>query len=171
MRSFQDFYRQLLNKASQSTVLSIKGRKKTIKAMVRLTSKNYLSYGKDGEYVKVFFADGSFLLLVPADQECYYADKIVRHVREIPDNVIGKKKELTYKGKTYRLDNANDYQYVLQVHVGSPEECEGEVKFSDYMPVTGPKEFLSLGWSMRTGKRDDINPQIISNEAVEIVKL
>ncbi len=48
------------------------------------------------------------------------------------------------------------------------DDIEGEVRFSDYFPVNGEKEFLSLGWIMKTGKRADVNPKFISHESVDL---
>lgn len=41
-------------------------------------------------------------------------------------------------------------------------------RFSDYFPTNGNKEFLSLGWIVKTGKRADVNPKLIPNESVDL---
>jgi hypothetical protein len=147
--------------------LKIKGKSKKIKAMIKLTSKNYLK--DNGVYYKIIFDDGAFLLIIPEEKEFYYEDKIIEHINEIKDEQIGRDKLIEYMGKSYELGNRDDYQFVLELLVGSPLEIEGECSFSDYFPTTGPKEFLSLGWLSLTGKRADINPKIISLEEIEIV--
>lgn len=165
MKNFKAFYRKLLDNPSTKTTLLIKGERKKIKAMARFTTVNY---PKD-QYIKIVFDDHSFLLVLPGEKEIYYSDKIVGQAKGIADRVIGKKKIIYYKGKEYELGNKNDYQFCLQLHVGKPLEIEGECRFSDYFPVKGPKEFLSLGWLSYTGKRADINPQIIDLKDVEII--
>lgn len=166
MNKFQTIYTKLQDKPSKSTDLLINGNKKSIKAMVRLTSKNYLKEG--GEYIKILFDDNSFLLAVKNDEEFYYADKIAENIKDIPDEDIGNKEIIKYKGKDYELGNKNDYQYVLDMLVGTPLDIEGECSFSDYFPINGTKEFLSLGWITETGKRADINPVFIDTEKVDL---
>jgi len=168
MKNFDEFLKKLLNKPSKKTILKINGKEKIVKAMVRLTSKNYLK--DNGEYIKIIFTDGSFLLIISADKEIYYADKIIGDVKTIKDEQIGRDKIIEYKNKKYKLGNKNDYQFVLELLVGSPLEIEGECRFSDYFPISGQKEFLSLGWLSMNGERADINPMIISIKEVEIVK-
>lgn len=166
MSHFQDIYLKLLNRDSHPKKLTIKGNQKEIKAMTRLTSKNYLDDG--GEYIKIIFTDGSFLLAIKNDEEFYFADSIIEHIQEIPDEDIGKADTLKYKNKEYKLENKDDYQYVLELIVGTPLEIEGECRFSDYFPIEGTKEFLSLGWLSETGKRADINPIYIDTSEVEL---
>lgn len=164
MKGFQHFLDNLLKNPSRETTLSIKGAKKKVRAMVKLTSKNFLDY----EYIKILLEDGSFLLIIPADEEIYFADKVYGRIKEISDEMIGRER-ITYKGKEYKLANKDDYQFVKELYVGTPLDIEGECKFSDYFPVSGPKEFLSLGWLSYTGKRADINPVIIDNSEVELL--
>ena len=121
------------------------------------------------EYIKISFDDHSFLLVMIDDKELYYADRVIGHIKKIKDKEIGTKKFITYKGRKYKLDNKNDYQYVIRRYVGSYKDIEGEAYFSDYFPVAGPKEFLSLGWLSRTRKRADINPLIIDISEVDIL--
>lgn len=166
MKNFNSFLKKLLDKPSTKTVFSIQGKKKKIKAMARFTTVNY----QGDEYIKIVFDDRSFMLILPKEREIYYADRIVGHVKDITDKMIGKKKTIQYKGKKYRLDNKDDYQFCLQLYLGTPFDIEGECRFSDYFPVKGPKEFLSLGWLSYNGERADINPKIIGLEEIEIVK-
>lgn len=165
MKDFDLFVTELLKNPSNKTKLLIKGKRKKIKAMVRLTTKNY----PDDEYIKIVFDDHSFLLILLKDQELYYSDEYIIDIPKITDEMIGKKKIIEYKGKQYKLGNKDDYQFCLQVYVGRPTEIEGECRFSDYFPIKGPKEFLSLGWFSYNGKRGDINPKIISLHDVKIV--
>lgn len=166
MKSFDSFLKKLLEKPSTKTTLLVKGEKKKIKGMARFTTKNY----HGDEYIKIVFNDHSFMLILLNEKEVYYADGIVGRAEGITDEMIGKKKTIQYKGKEYKLDNKDDYQFCLQLYVGTPFDIEGECKFSDYFPVKGPKEFLSLGWLSYTGERADINPKIIDLDEVEIVK-
>lgn len=167
MNNFQTIYTKLQDNPAKSTKLIINGNEKTIKAMVRLISKNYLK--EDGEYIKILFSDNSFLLAIKNDEEFYFAEDNVKHIEEIPDEDIGRKEIITYRGKEYELVNKNDYQYVLSLLVGSPSEIEGECRFSDYSPKDGTKESLSLGWISETGKRADINLLFIDSDKVVLV--
>lgn len=164
MKSFENFLERLLKNPSSDTVVIVRGARKKAKAMIRLTSKNYL----DAEYIKIIFDDGSFLLILPAEQEIYFAGRLLGAAEGITDEMIGRDQRITYKGKVYELGNKDDYQFVKQLYVGSPLDIEGECRFSDYFPVEGPKEFLSLGWLARTGERADINCQIIDNGEVDL---
>lgn len=141
MRKFNDFLKKLLEKPSIKTILLIKGKKKRIKAMARYTTVNYAG----DEYIKTIFDDHSFMLIIPKEQEIYYAESILGRAGRIDDEIIGKDQIIVYKGKKYELGNPNDYQFRLQLYVGTPLEIEGEVRFSDYFPIEGQKEFLSLG--------------------------
>lgn len=162
MADFDTFLKKLLVNPAERKVV-VRGDEKKIKAMVRLTSKNYLG----AEYIKILFEDGSFMLIIPGDKEIYFAEQILGRAPEISDEQIGTQEIIEYKGKKYKLGNKDDYQYVLQLLVGTPQDIEGECRFSDYFPVEGPKEFLSLGWLSSTGERADINPQIISLTELE----
>lgn len=166
MENFNLFLKKLLDKPSTKTIFSIQGKKKKIEAMARFTTVNY---GGD-EYIKIVFDDHSFMLILPKEQEIYYADRIIGQIKDITDEMIGNKTMIQYQGKKYRLGNKDDYQFCLQLYVGTPFDIEGECRFSDYFPVKGSKEFLSLGWLSHTGKRADINPKIISLKQIEIVK-
>lgn len=162
---FDEFLAKLLKNPTNKTEIVISGKSRKIKGMARFEVENYPGV----EYLKIVFDDHSFLLVMIDDKELYYADEVVGRVTEVADEEIGVKEELQYKGKTYRLENKNDYQYVLQRYVGSYNDVEGEAAFSDYFPAEGEKEFLSLGWLSRTGKRADINPIIIDISEVEVV--
>lgn len=165
MENFKDFLSTLLENPSAETTLSIKGTSKKVKALVKLTSKNYL----EGEYIKIIFDDHSFLLIIPVDEELYFADDVVGKASGIIDEMIGQE-ILIYKGKEYKIGNKDDYQFVKRLYVGTPLDIEGECKFSDYFPTSGPKEFLSLGWLSYTGERADINPVILDNKDVVLLK-
>lgn len=166
MRDFNSFLKKLLKKPSTGIALSVKGKKKKVKAMARFTTVNY----PGDEYIKIVFDDHSFMLVLLKEKEVYYADKIVGFAKGISDVVIDREKFIKYKGKQYKLGNKDDYQFCLELYVGSPLDIEGECRFSDYFPARGPKEFLSLGWLSYTGERADINPRIISLKKVEIIR-
>jgi len=168
MTDFSQFLEKLLSNPSTNTILEINGNSKQIKAFIHLTTKNYLNDG--GDYYKIIFNDSSFMLIMPNDKELYYADKLIGEIEEIKDSDIGNLETIQYNNKTYKLGNKDDYQFVLQLLVGNPLEIEGECRFSDYFPDTGPKEFLSLGWLIRTGERADINCQIIDISKINLIK-
>lgn len=164
MKNFNNFYKNLTKNPSRHTEISIQGTRKKIKAMILLTSINYLI----GRYMKILFDDGSYLLIIIQDEELYYSDTLLNQAEGITDGMIGKK-TINFRGKKYKLGNKNDYQFVLRLYVGSPIEIDSECRFSDYFPVEGEKEFLSLGWLSHTGKRADIHCKIISLDDVEIL--
>lgn len=163
---FQTFLTKLLTNPSKDTVISVNGVKKHLAALAHLTTENYMK--EIGSYYKMLFTDGSFCLVIPSDEEIYYADKLLEHVKKIPDSDVGVVKDIMYRNRLYRLGNANDYQFMLQLLVGTPYDIEGEVRFSDYFPVSGPKAFLSLGWLVRTGKRADIHCNILDNNLITV---
>ncbi|HPD74264.1 MAG TPA: hypothetical protein PLX95_03200 [bacterium] len=168
MKNFKEFYNILKNSEGQNQILKVKGEEKKIRAMIRLTTKNYLP--QNDEYIKMIFEDGSFLLVLKNDEELYYANNLIGKIEEISDEMIGKEEFLNYKGKKYKLGNKNDYQFVLKLIMGTPYDIEGECRFSDYFPIDGTKEFLSLGWLCYNGVRADINPKFIDHSEVEIAQ-
>lgn len=161
---FKKLTKKLLYTPSQQELL-IYGEKKTIQAVVRLTSQNYLQV----EYWKVRFTDDSYMLLVLQDEEVYYSNSYIFESKEIADEQIGNDETIELNGKEYELGNKDDYQYVLELVYGSPTDIEGECRFSDYIPVNGDKEFLSLGWLARTGKRADIHCTLIDLSCISSV--
>ncbi len=167
MDQFDTFLENLLKNPSTETIISVNGSKKVIKGLVYLTSKNY--FALNSSYYKIFFNDGSFLLIIPSEKEIYYSDHTESKISSIKDEDIGVKDVIIYNQKEYHLENKDDYQFVLELIVGSPLEIEGECKFSDYYPVSGPKEMLSLGWLSKNNQRADINCQIIDLSNVKII--
>lgn len=167
MKRFTSLLEKILKNPKKGMVIKIKGKDRKLRAMVHLTTVNYMKDGDD--YTKVLFEDGSFLLIIPRDKELYFAESILGHVKEIDDEDIGQKEELEFKGRRYRLDNKDDYQFVLKLIVGTPLEIEGECKFSDYTPIDGKRELLSLGWLVRTGARADIWCELININEIEII--
>jgi len=166
MKDFKTFYTNLLENPSMETQFRVQGKVKTIKAMGRFTAKNYL----EEEYVKIYLKEGGYLLIIPQDEEVYFSDQLLHSIEGISDEVIGREEIILYKGKKYKLANKDDYQFVLEMIVGSPLDIEGECRFSDYFPINGPKEFLSLGWLVRTGERADLNCQIIDVKEIEFIE-
>lgn len=167
MDQFDIFLESLLKNPSTDKIISINDISKKIKGLVHLTSKNY--FALNSSYYKLFFDDGSFLLVIPSEKEIYYSDHTESNISSIKDEDIGNKDVISYKGKEYHLENKDDYQFVLKLIVGSPLEIEGECKFFDYYPTTGQKEMLSLGWLSKNNQRADINCQIISLSSVKII--
>ena len=168
MINFDTFFKQIMNSPSKKTVLMINGKKKTIKAMVHLTSKNYLM--EDGDYIKIYFKEDGYLLIIPSPKEVYFSDVLQGKIKGITDEMIGKRKIIELNGKKYRLENKDDYQFVLKLIVGNPLEIEGECRFSDYFPVEGPHEFLSLGWLSYNGERADLHCKIIDPKNIQIIR-
>lgn len=164
MKNFTDFVKRLLQNPSINTTLLISGKKKKIKGMARFATINY----PYDEYIKIVFTDYSFLFIVLKEKEFYYSEEYIIETGVL-DKEIGNKEIIKFSGKTYKLGNKDDYQFCLQLYVGSPLDIEGECRFSDYFPTSGKKEYLSLGWILRTGKRADINAKIISLKEVKIV--
>lgn len=167
MDQFDNFLEKLLANPSEKTIISVNGVEKNLNGLVLLTSKNY--FALNSFYYKLFFNDGSFLLIIPSEKEIYYSDHLESKISSIKDEDIGTKDVIIYNQKEYHLENKNDYQFVLKLIVGSPLEIEGECKFSDYYPTTGQKEMLSLGWLSKNDQRADINCQLIDLSNVKII--
>lgn len=164
---FNIFLNSLLTNPSINTELHINGVKKRLRALAHLTTLHYMK--ENGTYYKALFTDGSFLLVLPKEEEVYYADRLLGHSKEIADSDIGIKKDIVYKNRLYRLGNTNDYQFVISILVGSPLDIEGEVRFSDYFPTEGNKAFLSLGWLVRTNKRADILCNLVNLNTITMI--
>lgn len=145
--------------------LKIRGQ---VKEIVGFAEFRTVNLGEDG-YYKLTFDDHSFLLITPGDGVVMYTDEAPAPYSEIAGEDIGAKKELIFREREYVLDNPHDYQYVVRLIKGGPEEIEGEVKFSDYVPKDGSAELLSLGWIVRTGSRADVNPREIDVSEIEVV--
>lgn len=164
MKYFETLLSAIL-KDPKNVRLNIKGNNKKTKGIGRYTSVNYFPE----EYIKIAFEDNSFLLLLTTQKELYYSDEYIINVESIKDEDIGFKEIIEYKGKQYKLGNKDDYQYTLVLYKGTINDIEGEVKFSDYFPLIGEKEFLSVGWLMKTGKRADVNPKMIELHDVKVL--
>lgn len=139
--------------ANPERKVTIKGVEKKIIGFAEFASINY---GEDEPYFKITFHDHTSLCLIPTQETILYSHEPSKHFTEIPDEDIEHKKEIEFRGKTYKLDNPGDYQYVLRLIVGDWTTIEGEAKFSDYVPVDGSNELLSLGWITMTKKRADV---------------
>ncbi len=149
--------------------LKIKGDIKTIRGIALYRTLNM----GDDEYIKVFFTDNSFVLLLLTEKEVYYDPMPVGCLESVADDEVGEAKELVYKGKKYVLKNQHDYQYVKQLVFGDIKSIEGEVEFSDYYPedeTESGKEFLSVGFLMYSGERADLNPTLLDLAEVEVLK-
>ncbi len=165
MNKFDLIVRNLLKNPFQKTILKIRNHKKKIKGMARFETVQ----NRGSEYIKIIFRDDSFLLILLNEKELYYADKLAEHIKEIKNSDIGKKKILKYKGKKYKLETTDDYQFCLQLYVGKAHsDIEGECKFSDYFPISDLKEFLSLGWLSYNKKRADIHCKLLELNEIEI---
>lgn len=164
MKDFNMFLKKLLQNPTSETTLIINGKKKKIMGMAQFRTVNM----GDSEYIKIAFEDHSFLLILLEDKEFYYSDTYIVSVPEVTDEMIGTTEKIMYKGKEYKLVNKDDYQYVKHLFIGTIDDIEGEVKFSDYFPANNEKEFLSLGWIMKTGKRADVNPFFLEQEKIDI---
>lgn len=152
----------LLHNSDQK--IFINGKEKEIVGFAEFRTVNL---GDDG-YFKLTFDDHSFLFIVPSDNLLFYTDEAPAPFSEISDADIGNVSELTFRGRQYKLENADDYQYVVRLIKGDYQTIEGEVKFSDYVPKDGANEILSLGWIVRTGERADVNPKAIELEKISL---
>lgn len=166
MKSFETFLKQLLSNPSEKTEIKINGSSSKIAGMARFTSVNYAGV----EYIKITFKDHSHLLVIPSEKELYWTNKPLGKAHGITNKLIGKTK-VVFKGKTFYLDNKNDYQFCLQLYVGKPhEDIEGECSFSDYVSEDS-NEMLSLGFLSYNGKRADVLVKKIGPEEVEIINI
>lgn len=155
----------LLDENLDEKAFQIKGKSKKV---VGLAEFRTINMGEDG-YFKMMFDDHSFMLVIPSMGSVFYADRILGKADGISDEMIGNVAELEFNDKKYKLENKDDFQYTVRLFIGGPEDIEGEVKFSDYGPVDGSVEILSLGWITRTGERADINCKEIALERIQVV--
>lgn len=160
--TIQELIDSLINNPEQKVI--IKGKTKEIIGFAEFRTINL---GEDG-YFKIIFDDHSFLFIVPGDDLLFYTDEAPTAFSQISDDEIGNVEELTFRGTKYRLDNAHDYQYVVRLIKGDYQSIEGEVKFSDYIPLDNSNEILSLGWIVRTGERADVNPKVVDISDIKL---
>lgn len=164
MKKFNQLVDKLLSDSAKDLALKIRGKSKKIKGMSLFSSENY-----DFEYIKVAFDDHSHLIVVPVEKELAYADGVLGKAEGIEDEMIGKEM-VEYDGRKFKLDNGDDYQFVLKHLMGVPgKDIEGEVRFSDYVGVDNEDEVLSLGWIVKTGGRADVLAVGLDISEVELV--
>lgn len=165
MKSVQQLLDKLLGSDPGGKTLVIKERKRRVAGLARFTSRNC----PDIQYFKMAFGDHSSLVVLPQEQEIYYSDSPLGVAKGIDDEMVGKDQFIEFNGKTYKLENRNDYQYCLQVYAGVPsKDIEGECRFSDYFSTHGVKEMLSLGWLVETGERADVLSLLIDLQEVTL---
>lgn len=157
------FLNSLIENVDQK--VSIRG---TQKSIIGFAEFKTINLGDDG-YFKITFDDHSFLFIVPSEDLLLYTDELPKPFTEIKDEEIGAAEKITFRGREYVLENANDYQYVVRLMKGDFNTIEGEVSFSDYVPVDGASELLSLGWIVRTSERADVNPKEITMDEIKLV--
>ena len=147
--------------------IKIKGKERILKAGKWYRTKNL----GDSEYFKITFEDGSFLLVLLADEILMFAEEVIDEIAEIKSAEIGIRNRLEYKGRKYHLTNKNDHQLVKNRLFGETDGVEGEVRFSDYEPdelVDNRNELLSLGWLTENEARADIHVTEIFGDEIEI---
>lgn len=144
--------------------ISIQGDSKDLAGLAEFKTVNQ----PNSSYFKATFQDHSSMCLIPSDNFLLYSEDAPQKFVEIADEDIGTKTELSFRGKEYVLDNANDYQYVIRLIKGDHSSIEGEVRFSDYLPKDGSSEMLSVGWVVRTGERADVNPKELNPDEITL---
>jgi carbonic anhydrase len=122
-----------------------------------------------GNYFKVVFSDDSLLIVIPDQQSIQYADKELGQIKTIKDSEIGEKEIIGYNGKTYKLENKHDYQFVVKKIIGGLLDIEGECMFSDYVNQNDSDDCLSLGWISYDGRRADVNSHNLLIEDINII--
>lgn len=155
MSQFSDFLDKLLSHPSTRTIVVIDGTERTLRGLSKLTSVNYSK--SIGVYYKAFFTDGSLLVIIPSLESISFAAQEIGQIPTVIDDEIGNVEIVEYNGKKYRLDNSHDYQYTLELIVGSLQDSEGECSFSDYSNTEDENDWLSLGWLSYNHQRADVN--------------
>ncbi|PIY17403.1 hypothetical protein CO112_02145 [Candidatus Dojkabacteria bacterium CG_4_9_14_3_um_filter_150_Dojkabacteria_WS6_41_13] len=140
--------------------ITIKGKVKLVLGMARFATVN----SPAAEYVKVSFTDGSGMYFLLDEVAIFYFDQKIGTTEGITDEMIGSIREITWNGKLFTVTNPNDYQYVKEFYLGTIENLEGDVRFSDYEDING--NVLSLGLNMFEGKRDDVFAKPLSFEDI-----
>lgn len=154
MENFNNFFKKLV---TNTKVITLAGNNKKILGMSRYTTKNM----PDGEYLKIVFVDHSLMIVLPSEQEIYYADRSIGRLESVKDEDIGVATTINYLGREFEVVNKQDYQYVIQKYMGAIGDIEGECSFTDYAPIDGSKEMLSLGIISDTHERADVYCKLI----------
>lgn len=157
---FNDFLNLLLHSQESGKTILILGKERIIKGITKLSSINYRN--DIGYYYKIFFTDHSSLIVIPQEKQIQFSSEgDLGAISEIADQDVGVRDTVKYQGKSYKLENAGDYQYTLELVFGDFEDVEGECRFSDYVNIDDPDDFLSLGWLVKSGKRADVHAKTI----------
>lgn len=139
----------------------------TVRSVVGFAEYRTVHAGSES-YYKVACNDHAALCLIPAHNQILFSSDGPARFPDIADSDIGVAAELLFRGKRYKLDNANDYQYVVRLITGDAQTIEGEVRFSDYTAVDAGGGLLSLGLLMRTGERADVCLEELSVDGITL---
>lgn len=151
---------KLIDTCITNESITIAGMQYSILGMAKYASANY----PDDSYYKLSLNDHSGILIIPG-QNRIYRSKTIGKIPDISDAMVGTN-SITFESKEYSVVNANDYQFVLEIHIGLPKEVEGECKFSDYESIDPSRDMISLGWISFTGKRADVHATIIDRNSI-----
>ena len=122
-------FKELLEKFTNiesSFDLKIKGVNRRVVFVASYNTEHF----SDDEYLKIFFADGTILEIMPSTEELYFCDDMRREVDRSLVSEDGK--ILNIDGKQFSLDNGDDQQFVKQIYFGDAKDGEEECVFSDY---------------------------------------
>lgn len=122
---FNTFYSKIL-KLKKNDILKVASIGRKAVFMASYTTKHY----PDDEYLKLFFADGALLEIMPGQKEVFFCDDKRRNLDR--NLVKDDGKYLDVDGKRYSLDNANDTQIIKKVYFGDITDGESGCVFSDY---------------------------------------
>lgn len=95
--------------------------------MASYTTKHY----PDDEYIKLFFADGTLLEIMPNEKEIFFCDDSRNEISR--DLIIDDGKHLNIDGNLYTLENSNDTQIIKKIYFGDVADGESGCIFSDYV--------------------------------------
>lgn len=141
----------LIDSCVKNKSITIAGVTYQITGMAKYSSAHF----PEDLYYKLSLADHSGILIIPGQKQIYRS-KTIGEIAEISDAMVGQN-SVMFENKEYTVVNVNDYQFVIELCIGSPREVEGECKFSDYESTDPSHDMLSLGWMSYTAKRADVH--------------
>ncbi len=152
----------LISRISTQSVVVIDKTRYSIMGAALYSTVNF----PDDMYVKVACEHHQGLLIIPAINQILFTT-LLGTAEGISDNSVGDQ-EVTYLHTPFHVVNANDYQFVRKIIVGTPMEIEGECSFSDYEDDRKPATMLSLACISYTKKRADVIAKQIDSGKIQI---
>ncbi len=127
-----------------------------------LSKTTYITMSSEDEYVKYILSGHKILVVIPTDQMMYLGE--IKKPFELGKNFAD---TLEFEGFVFE-QVASDYQVVMCVEFGNPQEVEGEVLWADYVCEQKPETYISCAYVPKTDDRADIVGKIIEPSDIEL---